>query len=146
VSKIKARLESDEKYVLDLVADIMGENYEWQKRFDTLLGDPGKTGRRVKLPVDAFFPAANLIVEYREKQHSQPVTIMDKRMTVSGVLRGEQRKIYDLRKEQWAKDNEIKFLIVSYFDLAHKKSGRLTRDSVHDEKAIMRLIEDISGR
>lgn len=113
------RLNSDEKYVLDLIADILNEEYEWQKRFSSLLGDPGKTGRRAKLPVDAYFPKSNLIVEYKEKQHSQPVKIMDRRMTVSGVNRGEQRRIYDLRKEKWAADNNIGFFIITYSDLAH---------------------------
>lgn len=63
---INLRLNSDEKYVLDLIADILNESYEWQKRFDALLGDPGKQGRRAKLPLDAFFPGSNIIVEYRE--------------------------------------------------------------------------------
>lgn len=118
------RLDSDEKYVLDLVAEIIGERYEWQKRFDTLLGDPGKNGRQTKLPVDAFFPNINLIVEYREKQHSQAVSIMDRRMTISGVHRGEQRRIYDMRKERWALDNKIRFLVVDYNSLAHYVNGR----------------------
>jgi hypothetical protein len=42
------RLNSDEIYVLDLIADILNEEYEWQKRFSSLLGDPGKTGHRAK--------------------------------------------------------------------------------------------------
>lgn len=78
--------------MLDLVSEILGESYEAQKRFDTLRGDPGKNERRVKLPLDAFFPGLNLIVDYREKQHFQPVAVMDRRMTVSGVHRGEHRK------------------------------------------------------
>lgn len=122
------RRESDEKYVLDLVAEILGEKYEWQKRFDTLLGDPGRKGNRTKLPVDAYFPDSNLIVEYREKQHYQPVSIMDRRMTVSGVPRGEQRKIYDLRKERWAMDNNIRLLVITYINLIHKPNGRLLRN------------------
>lgn len=143
MSQIKKRLESDEVYVLDLIADIIGEAYEGQMRFDNLLGDTGKNGRRVKLPVDAFFPKANLIVEYREKQHSQSVSIMDKRMTISGVSRGEQRRIYDLRKEQWALNNEVNFLAISYFDLAHKKSGKLNRDPDYDRAALKRLLTSI---
>lgn len=137
---IKARFDSDEKYVLDLVADVIGENYEWQKRFDTLLGDPGKSGRRIKLPIDAYFPTTNLIVEYREKQHFQPVKIMDKRMTISGVSRGEQRKIYDSRKEQWAVDNKIKFLVVSYSDLIYKSNGGLLRNKDEDRNIIKKLV------
>ncbi|WP_225744839.1 hypothetical protein [Marinilactibacillus sp. Marseille-P9653] len=143
MSHINKRLESDELYVLNLIADIIGENYKGQMRFDTLLGDSGKSGRRVKLPVDAFFPAANLIVEYREKQHSQPVGIMDKRMTISGVSRGEQRRLYDLRKEQWALDNKVDLLVISYFDLAHKKLGKLKRDSDHDRVVLKNFLDFI---
>jgi hypothetical protein len=135
------RLYSDEKYVLDLIADILNEEYEWQKRFSSLLGDPGKAGYRAKLPVDAYFPKSNLIVEYREKQHSQPVKIMDSRMTVSGVNRGKQRRIYDLRKEEWAANNNIHFLVVEYYDLAHKKNGRLIRSTDEDKKVIKKLLE-----
>lgn len=136
------RSESDEKYVLDLIAEILGENYKWQQRFDTLLGDPGKNGRRVKLPVDAYFSESKLIVEYKEKQHFEAVNIMDRRLTVSGVNRGEQRKIYDLRKEKWADDNNIRFLTVSYIDLTHKNNGKLLRRADDDRV----LIESLIGR
>ena len=72
------RIESDEKYILDLVAEILAEpDYRWQHRFPTLLGDPGKDGKRRPLPVDGFFPRHRLIVEYWETQHSAPIPIMD---------------------------------------------------------------------
>ncbi|MHC1762552.1 MAG: hypothetical protein AB9917_24125 [Negativicutes bacterium] len=135
------RSNSDEKYVLDLVSEILGESYEAQKRFDTLRGDPGKNERRVKLPLDAFFPGLNLIVEYREKQHFQPVAIMDRRITVSGVHRGEQRKIYDHRKEKWATDNKIQLLVVSYIDLAHNRNGRLIRNVDNDRNRLGNFLE-----
>jgi hypothetical protein len=141
VEEIFLRKESDEKYVLDIVAEILGEKYEWQKRFDTLLGDPGRKGNRIKLPVDAYFPDSNLIVEYREKQHYQPVSIMDRRMTVSGVPRGEQRKIYDLRKERWATDYSIRILVITYINLAHKPYGRLLRNRDEDRTIIEGLIK-----
>lgn len=137
------RLDSDEKYVLDLVSNILDEKYEWQKRFDTLLGDPGKGGRRNKLPIDGYFTKLNLIVEYKEKQHFVEVSIMDRRMTVSGVNRGEQRKIYDLRKEKWAKDNNIKFLSIAYTDLKYKNNGKLLKSIEEDKNAIKKLIENV---
>ena len=126
------RKDSDEKYVLDLVAEVLKEDYIWQKRFESLLGDPNIKERKAKLPVDAFFPDSNIIVEYREIQHYQSVSIMDKRMTISGVCRGEQRKLYDLRKEQWAADNKITIIIISYADLVHKKNGKLIRAKADD--------------
>lgn len=139
------RSNSDEKYVLDLLRECLNENYEWQKRFDTLRGDTGKNGRRMTLPVDAYFPISNIIVEYKEKQHFQTVNIMDKRMTISGVNRGEQRKIYDARKEKWAKDNNIEFLVVPYHSLKHDKNGRLLRHKNEDIAAIRSLVNDLIG-
>lgn len=138
------RSNSDEKYVLDLLRECLNENYEWQKRFDTLRGDSGKNGRRMKLPVDAYFPISNIIVEYKEKQHFQTVNIMDKRMTISGVNRGEQRKIYDTRKEKWAKDNNIKFLVVPYHSLKHDRNGRLLRHKNEDIVVIRSLVNDLN--
>ncbi|MCX5275035.1 hypothetical protein [Streptomyces virginiae] len=84
---------SDEAYVVGLCERILGENALPQHRFDWLLGDPGSGGRRVQLPVDAFWPGHQLVVEYRELQHDQPMPHFDKpnRLTVSGVHRGEQR-------------------------------------------------------
>lgn len=138
------RSNSDEKYVLDLLRECLNEDYEWQKRFDTLRGDAGKNGRKIKLPVDAYFPISNIIVEYKEKQHFQAVNIMDKRMTISGVNRGEQRRIYDARKEKWAKDNNIKFLVVAYHSLKHDKNGRLLRYTNEDMVVIRSLVNNLN--
>jgi hypothetical protein len=84
------RDDSDEAYVVDLCNRILGENASTQYGFDWLLGDPGKSGRRAKLPVDAYWPGHQLVVEYRELQHDQPMPHFDKpdRLTVSGVHRG----------------------------------------------------------
>jgi hypothetical protein len=143
---VNLRINSDEKYVIDLISDILGEDYEWQKRFDTLLGDIGKNGHRTKLPVDAYFPKSNLIIEYREKQHFEPVNIMDSRMTVSGVNRKEQRKIYDLRKDAWAEVNNINFLVITCKDLAHKKSLKLLRSADDDRTIIAKIIQGLVRR
>jgi len=137
------RLNSDEKYVLDLVAELLNEEYIWQKKFDTLLGDAGKNGAMRKLPVDAYFPQNNIIVEYREKQHSQSVAIMDRRMTVSGVPRGEQRKIYDSRKENWAVENNIKFMAILFSDLSYSNNDKLLRNKEQDSEILKRMINKI---
>ena len=40
------RTEIDEKYILDLAAEVLAEpDYRWQHRFPTLVGDPGQDGR-----------------------------------------------------------------------------------------------------
>lgn len=89
------RADSDEFYVLDLCDLVLAEVGSRQHGFDWLLGDPGSPGRRARLPVDGYWPQANVVVEYRERQHDQSVTHFDKpdRLTVSGVHRGLQRAL-----------------------------------------------------
>lgn len=137
----KKRIDSDEIYVLNLISEIIGEKYIGQYNDNTLLGDPAKSGQKRKLPVDAYFKRANIIIEYREKQHYEPVNIMDMRMTISGVNRGEQRKIYDLRKEEWAKNNKKLFLEIPYFILEHKNNGKLKRDKSYDLERLKAIIK-----
>src|SRR5215217_8422675 len=73
-----SRVGSDEDYVLDLLDELLGTQASRQHRFDWLLGDPGQTGRRVRLPVDGYWPSRALIVEYPERQHDEPVSHFDK--------------------------------------------------------------------
>jgi hypothetical protein len=96
----RTRDASDEAYVIDLCNEILGERARRQHCFDWLLGDPGTSGGRLRLPVDAYYRDHGLIVEYQERQHDEPVAHFDKpdRMTASGVHRGEQRKLYDRRR------------------------------------------------
>jgi len=49
------------------------------------------------LPFDAVWETRKLIVEVDEDQHDEPTPILDKPdvITVSGVHRGQQRRIYD---------------------------------------------------
>lgn len=92
-----SRATSDESYLLDLCDTILGHRSHRQYRFDFLLGDPGKGGRRARLPVDGYYEPISLVVEVLEVQHSRPVPLFDRRMTLSGVTRGEQRRRYDAR-------------------------------------------------
>jgi diadenosine tetraphosphate (Ap4A) HIT family hydrolase len=131
------RSESDEKYILDLVAEILAEpDYRWQHRFPTLLGDPGKDGRRHPLPVDGFFPRHRLIVEYWEPHHSEPIPIMDEGMTVSGVSRGHQRRLYDQRRQTWADANNLQLVILDHRGFETDKQGRLQRDPARDRRIV----------
>jgi len=60
------RRTSDEHYVIDLCDEIIGQTAMRQHRFDFLRGDSG-----VPLPVDAYYPNINLVIEYHESQHTQ---------------------------------------------------------------------------
>jgi ATP adenylyltransferase len=131
------RTESDEKYILDLVAEVLAEpNYRWQHRFATLVGDPGQDGKRRSLPVDGYFPRHRLIVEYWERQHSAPVPLMDEGETVSGVSRGDQRRLYDQRRQTWAVSNGLRFVILDYRGFETDQHGRLQRDPVRDRRIV----------
>jgi diadenosine tetraphosphate (Ap4A) HIT family hydrolase len=131
------RTESDEKYVLDLVAEVLAEpDYRWQHRFPTLLGDPDRDGRQRTLPVDGYFPRHRLIVEYWEKQHSAPVPIMDEGPSLSGVSRGHQRRLYDLRRQQWAAANGLRFVILDYRGFDTNDNGRLQRSPARDRQIV----------
>lgn len=131
------RTESDEKYILDLVSEVLAEpDYRWQHRFPTLVGDAGQDGRQHPLPVDGFFPRHRLIVEYWERQHSAPVPIMDNGTTVSGVSRGHQRRLYDQRRQAWAEANGLRFVVLDYRGFETDPMGRLLRNPARDRLII----------
>jgi len=56
--KASGRKASDEHYVIDLCDELLGVPAERQYRFDFLRGDTG-----VSLPVDAYYPDLNLVIE-----------------------------------------------------------------------------------
>ena len=64
-SSRRSRDDSDEAYVIDLLDEVLGERGHRQHRFPWLLGDPNADGRRVRLPVDAWCPNANLFGQRR---------------------------------------------------------------------------------
>lgn len=123
------RAASDEAYVIDLCDEVLDERALRQHRFEWLLGDLGRGGRRAALPVDAYYPGHRLVVEYRERQHDEAVPHFDKpdRVTVSGVDRGAQRRIYDRRREDEIPTHGLRLLVISAGDLDASSSGRLRR-------------------
>lgn len=133
----------DEKYIVDLCDAVLHERSLRQHRFDFLRGDPGKTGRCICLPVDAYYPKKNLVIEYHEQQHTQAVKHFDKRKTVSGVSRGQQRRIYDARRVKVLRQNGIKLIILSYFDFSHKGNKRLTKDKKSDLSVIKNHLREL---
>ena len=123
------RRDSDEFYVIDLCDEILGAKAARQHTFDFLRGD-GTPGRR--LPVDAYYPELNLVVEYRERQHAEDVAFFDRKTTASGVSRGEQRRIYDQRRRDILPKHGIRLVEISYADLRHDSRKRLVRDRQND--------------
>jgi len=130
---LKAKCK-DEHYVLDLCDKVLGLISFRQYRFDFLLGDPNLKGIAVKLPVDSFYKDLNLVVEYRERQHTESLTFFDKpnKLTVSGVHRGEQRKIYDERRREILPKNNIHLVEISFSDFDYDKQKRIIRNPNKD--------------
>lgn len=125
------RRDSDETYIISICDEILNEESLKQHRFNFLRGDSG-----VMLPVDAYYPNHNLVIEFMEKQHSEPVKFFDKKQTVSGVGRGEQRKIYDERRKELIPKNGINFITFSYNEFEHKSNKRLVRNIESDKEII----------
>lgn len=142
------RSGSDEAYVIDLCDEILRETASRQHTFSWLLGDANDRGQRRRLPVDAYYAARALVVEYRERQHDEPVPHFDKpdRMTVSGVHRGQQRRLYDERREAEVPAHGLRLVIIRPTDLVSDRRGRLLRRRDEDRKALRwMLIPDVDS-
>lgn len=135
-------MSRDENYILDICDRILRHESCRQHRFSFLLGDPNKNGARRKLPVDAFYPRLNLVIEYREKQHSEPVKIFDSRETVSGCSRGEQRKKYDQRRRDVLPEYDIRLIEFDYSEFAHRANRRLIQNEQDDIEIVRRKLQN----
>lgn len=140
-AKSKSVRTRDEACVLDLCDEVLNDKSLRQHRFPFLLGDAG-----TRLPVDAYYPSRNLVIEYRERQHTEPVAHFDKpdRMTVSGVDRGEQRRIYDERRRIELPKNGIKLVEISYTDFPCDRKGRVLRNPKADQTTVANILRSHS--
>ncbi len=129
------RMDSDEYYVIGLCNEVLGLNASQQHRFDFLVGDSG-----TKLPVDAYYEELNLVVEYMESQHTLSTPFFDKKETVSGVSRGEQRRLYDERRRVELPKHGISIVLISYKDFGTTK--RLKRNHDLDIEVVRAKLSD----
>jgi hypothetical protein len=127
-------MRNDENYIIDLCDLILKEQGFRQHRFDFLRGDSGR-----RLPVDAFYAEHNLVVEFHEKQHTEGVPFFDKRATVSGVSRGEQRRIYDQRRREVLPENGIKLISFSIQEFPYTRCKKRLR-KVEKDREIREII------
>ncbi|MFZ4799127.1 MAG: hypothetical protein ACOYMA_16620 [Bacteroidia bacterium] len=136
--KVESKSTKDEEYVINLCDKVLGLSSSRQHTFDFLFGDKNEKGNSKKLPVDSYFKEVNLVVEYCERQHTEIVNFFDKpnKMTISGVHRGEQRKIYDERRRQVLQQNKIELIEISYLDFKHDKQKRILRNVEYDIKVV----------
>lgn len=138
----RSRSHSDESYVIDLCDQILELTALRQHRFDFLRGD-GDPGR--KLPADAYYPDLRLVIEYRERQHTESEPLWDRKPTVSGIPRGQQRARYDQRRRDVLPDHGITLVEISYGQLAHGRRRRLTRDVESDVQCLRAVIVRLLG-
>jgi len=132
----KTRSQSDESYIIDLCDEVLQLKALRQHRFDFLKGDSG-----TRLPVDAYYPSLSIVVEFKEKQHTEEVSFFDKRQTVSGVGRGEQRRIYDQRRRDVLPRHNIQLIEFDYSEFEHSRSKKLVRNKAEDLKVITRKLK-----
>jgi hypothetical protein len=145
----KRRSDSDEWWVLDLCDQGLGVNGRRHYRFDWLLGDrSAKTGRRAALPVDGYWEELGLVVEFAERQHDEARPFFDKpeRVTVSGVYRGLQRRLYDERRKDLVPKNGLVLVVIPKRDFRHH-AGKLVRDREAGLEVVRRYLAEVeSGR
>ena len=128
-------MNSDEYYVIDLCDEVLGLKAKRQHRFDFLRGDSG-----CKLPVDAFYEDLNLVIEYYERQHSESVKLFDQKMTISGVPRSIQRKMYDNRRKEVLPQHGIRVIVISFSDFGISKRLKRNRDT--DLKVVGNILKE----
>lgn len=134
----------DEHYVLGLCDAVLGLKAVRQHCFEFLTGDPDRRGRRKPLPVDGFYPALGLVVEYHERQHRERVGFFDDKPTVSGIPRGEQRRRYDQRRADLLPRHGYSLVVLEVDEFAHDRAKRLVR-TPEDQKVISRRLSSFIG-
>lgn len=134
----------DEHYVLDLCDVVLGLKAVRQHCFPFLTGDPDWRGYRRPLPVDGFYPALGLVVEYHERQHRERVGFFDDKPTVSGVARGEQRRRYDERRADLLPKRGYRLIVLEVDEFAHDRAKRLLR-TPQDQGVVSRRLESFIG-
>lgn len=136
-----SRADSDEYYILGLCDEILGVPGVRQARFDWLRGDPSaKRPRGTKLPVDGYWSGLRLVVEFQEEQHSEAVELFDRRQTVSGVGRGEQRRLYDERKRTAIPAHGLRLVVIDKAAFT-VRSKKIIRDRVRDLDVVREYLE-----
>ena len=131
-------IHRDEAYIIDLCDEVLNLKASRQHRFDFLKGDSN-----TQLPVDAYYLTLKLVIEYRELQHTETVKFFDRRQTVSGMGRGEQRKMYDQRRRDVLPQNGIRLIEFNYCEFAHTKGKRLIRNREKDLVVIIEKLKEI---
>lgn len=142
---LRGRVASDEFFILDLCDVILKKKASRQHKFGFILGDLHKDGEtRTRLPLDAYYADLNLVIEFLEKQHAEGADVLEKptKVTVSGVGRVEQRKIYDRRKRQALKEKDIKLIDIDYSMFECDEQEKIIRNTEAVKIILSKLLKD----
>ena len=80
------------------------------------------------------------MVEYCEKQHTEAVKFFDRKQTVSGVSRGEQRRIYDERRKTILPQHNIRLVNINYSDFQYDSRSRIVRNQQKDIEIVRKKL------
>lgn len=142
---MSSRKDSDEHYIIELCDQVLGLSASRQHKFEWLRGDfSQRLGRHALLPVDAYYESIGVVVEFAERQHSEPVKLFDSRDTISGVSRGLQRRLYDERRADLIPRHGIQLIVIpaSAFEL---KRHRIVRRPDLDREVVRSYLAKNGG-
>ena len=83
-------------------------------------------------------------MEYHERQHRERVGFFDDKPTVSGVPRGEQRRMYDERRADLLPRHGYSLVVLNVDEFAHDRAKRLLRTH-QDQTVISRRLASFIG-
>ncbi len=138
----KREEESDSKYILDLCDEALDMKGARQHTFEFLLGDYHKDGlTRTMLILDLYYPKLNLVIELRGKVY-QDTSERESEITVSGVTRAEQRKIYNQRKVDVLAKEEVNYLEIEYYLFQLDSENKIIRNHDADLKVVQEALSE----
>ena len=79
-------------------------DFEQQKKYDNLYGN------KRQLSYDFYLPKYNMLIEYQGEQHDRAIDYF------GGEKQFRKQKEYDKLKKEYAENNNIKLLIIWYYD------------------------------
>ena len=145
-NKEKEKSIKDDDYLIELCDDILNKKSQKQFTFDDLLGDYHKDGiSQTKLPLDAYYQDINLVVEVVNKRSVVLKNTIDKsqKITVSGVTREEQRKVYQERKRTFLEEKDVKVFEINFALFETDESNRLIKNKENDKALLKELLKDV---
>ncbi len=89
-----------------------------------------------------YYENLNLVIEYQEYQHYESVPFFDKpgKLTISGVSRKEQRRLYDNRRKELLPLNGIKLVEISYLRFEYNSSNQIIRNLWNDVSIVRSIL------